>query len=71
MILMGTSCHSHSVDPAQWAACEITGPCKVRDTVGAVDAQTDLPEVRRAAPGFGERVPEHLKRNLEKTRNGQ
>ncbi|WP_114812376.1 fumarylacetoacetate hydrolase family protein [Paraburkholderia kururiensis] len=75
VILMGTPCHSRSIDPGQVVECEITGLGKVRGTVVAIDAPrasalgvghapTDSPEVRRVALGFDERVPEHLKRNL-------
>ena len=76
VILMGTPCHSRSVDPGQVVECEITGIGRVAGTVVAVDAPraaalgvghapTDSPEVRRVALGFDERVPEYLKQNLK------
>ena len=79
VILMGTPCHSRSVDPGQVVECEITGIGRVRGTVVTIDAPraaalgvghapTDTPEVRRVALGFDERVPEHLKDNLRRTR---
>lgn len=79
VILMGTPCHSRSVDPGQVVECEITGIGRIRGTVVAVDAPraaalgvghapTDSPEVRRVAFGFDERVPDHLKRNLRLSR---
>ncbi|MBV6306550.1 fumarylacetoacetate hydrolase family protein [Candidimonas humi] len=75
VILMGTPCHSRSVDPGQIVECEITGIGRVRGTVTAVDAPragalgvghqpTDSPEVRRVALGFDERVPDRFKENL-------
>jgi 5-oxopent-3-ene-1,2,5-tricarboxylate decarboxylase / 2-hydroxyhepta-2,4-diene-1,7-dioate isomerase len=75
VILMGTPCHSRSVDAGQVVACEITGLGRVAGTVVAVPAPraaalgvghapTDSPEVRRVALGFDERVPQHLKDNL-------
>ena len=79
VILMGTPCHSRSVDPGQVVECEITGIGRIRGTVVAVDAPsaaalgvghapTDSPEVRRVALGFDERVPDHLKQNLRLSR---
>jgi 5-oxopent-3-ene-1,2,5-tricarboxylate decarboxylase/2-hydroxyhepta-2,4-diene-1,7-dioate isomerase len=76
VILMGTPCHSRSVDPGQVVECEITGIGRVAGTVVSVDAPraaalgvghapTDSPEVRRVALGFDERVPEYLKQNLK------
>ncbi|BFG79788.1 fumarylacetoacetate hydrolase family protein [Paraburkholderia terrae] len=76
VILMGTPCHSRSVDPGQIVECEITGIGKVSGTVVHIDAPraaalgvghapTDSPEVRRVALGFDERVPEYLKQNLK------
>lgn len=81
VILMGTPCHSRSVDPGQEVACEITGIGRVSGTVVAIDAPrasalgvghqpTDSPEVRRVALGFDERVPEQFKENLRRSRNG-
>ena len=74
VILMGTPCHSRSVDAGQVVECEVTGLGRVAGTVVAVPAPraaalgvghapTDSPEVRRVACGFDERVPEHLKAN--------
>jgi 5-oxopent-3-ene-1,2,5-tricarboxylate decarboxylase / 2-hydroxyhepta-2,4-diene-1,7-dioate isomerase len=79
VILMGTPCHSRSVDPGQFVECEITGIGRVGGTVVAIDAPraaalgvghapTDTPEVRRVALGFDERVPDRLKENLLRTR---
>ncbi|MEZ5651052.1 MAG: fumarylacetoacetate hydrolase family protein [Burkholderiaceae bacterium] len=79
VILMGTPCHSRSVDPGQRVACEITNIGRVEGTVVAVDAPraaalgvghmpTDTPEVRRVALGFDERVPEQLKENLRRAK---
>ncbi len=75
VILMGTPCHSRSVDPGQLVECEITGLGRLAGTVVAIDAPraaalgvghppTDSPEVRRVALGFDERVPEQFKANL-------
>ena len=75
VILMGTPCHSRSVDAGDVVACEITGLGRVEGTVVAIDAPrasalgvghapTDTPEVRRVALGFDERVPERFKDNL-------
>lgn len=75
VILMGTPCHSRSVDPGQTVECEITGIGRVSGTVVAIDAPrasalgvghapTDSAEVRRVALGFDERVPARLKDNL-------
>lgn len=82
VILMGTPCHSRSVDPGQVVECEITGIGRVRGTVVAIDvpraaalgvghAPTDTPEVRRVALGFDERVPERLKANLRAARDAR
>jgi 5-oxopent-3-ene-1,2,5-tricarboxylate decarboxylase / 2-hydroxyhepta-2,4-diene-1,7-dioate isomerase len=79
VILMGTPCHSRSVDPGQLVECEITGIGRVAGTVVATDAPraaslgvghapTDSPEVRRVALGFDERVPEHFKANLRRAK---
>ena len=76
VILMGTPCHSRSVDPGQKVECEITGIGRVSGDVVAIDAPrasalgvghapTDSDEVRRVALGFDERVPEYLKQNLK------
>jgi 5-oxopent-3-ene-1,2,5-tricarboxylate decarboxylase/2-hydroxyhepta-2,4-diene-1,7-dioate isomerase len=81
VILMGTPCHSRSVDPGQLVECEITNIGRLAGTVVAIaapraaalgvgHAPTDTPEVRRVALGFDERVPEHLKANLAKGRMG-
>lgn len=74
VILMGTPCHSRSVDPGDVVECEITGIGRLAGTVAAVPAPrasalgvgappTDSPEVQRVALGFDERVPDHLKNN--------
>jgi 5-oxopent-3-ene-1,2,5-tricarboxylate decarboxylase / 2-hydroxyhepta-2,4-diene-1,7-dioate isomerase len=79
VILMGTPCHSRSVDAGQVVACEITGIGRVAGTVVAIDAPrasalgvghapTDSAEVRRVAMGFDERVPERFKANLRKAK---
>jgi 5-oxopent-3-ene-1,2,5-tricarboxylate decarboxylase/2-hydroxyhepta-2,4-diene-1,7-dioate isomerase len=79
VILMGTPCHSRSVEPGQTVECEITGIGRVAGTVTQIAAPrasalgvghqpTDSPEVRRVARGFDERVPEHLKVNLLNSR---
>ncbi len=82
VILMGTPCHSRSVDAGQVVECEITGLGRLAGTVVAVPAPraaalgvghapTDSPEVRRVALGFDERVPEHLKDNLRLAKAGR
>ncbi|WP_374563301.1 fumarylacetoacetate hydrolase family protein [Ideonella sp.] len=74
VILMGTPCHSRSVDPGDVVECEITGIGRLAGAVVAAPAPrasalgvgappTDSPEVRRVALGFDERVPDHLKSN--------
>jgi 5-oxopent-3-ene-1,2,5-tricarboxylate decarboxylase/2-hydroxyhepta-2,4-diene-1,7-dioate isomerase len=79
VILMGTPCHSRSVDPGQKVECEITGIGRVAGTVAAIAAPrasalgvghppADTPEVRRVALGFDERVPEAFKDNLKKAK---
>jgi 5-oxopent-3-ene-1,2,5-tricarboxylate decarboxylase/2-hydroxyhepta-2,4-diene-1,7-dioate isomerase len=79
VILMGTPCHSRSVDPGQLVECEITGIGRISGTVTAIDAPraaalgvghqpTDSPEVRRVALGFDERVPEQFKHNLRQSK---
>jgi len=79
VILMGTPCHSRSIDPGQTVECEITNIGRVRGTVVGVDAPrasalgvghlpTDTPEVRRVALGFDERVPEQFRANLRKAK---
>ncbi|MFZ4759561.1 MAG: fumarylacetoacetate hydrolase family protein [Burkholderiaceae bacterium] len=79
VILMGTPCHSRSVDPGHLVECEITGIGRIAGTVVAIDAPraselgvghapADTPEVRRVALGFDERVPARLKDNLARTR---
>lgn len=81
VILMGTPCHSRSVDAGQRVECEITGIGRIAGTVVAVDAPrasalgvghppADTPEVRRVAMGFDERVPDRLKENLRRARGG-
>jgi 5-oxopent-3-ene-1,2,5-tricarboxylate decarboxylase/2-hydroxyhepta-2,4-diene-1,7-dioate isomerase len=80
VILMGTPCHSRSVDPGQKVECEITGIGRVAGTVVQIEAPrasvlgvghqpTDTPEVRRVALGFDERVPERFKENLRRARS--
>ena len=80
VILMGTPCHSRSVDPGHVVECEITGIGRIGGTVTAIDAPrasalavghapTDSPEVRRVALGFDERVPDRFKENLKRTRH--
>jgi 5-oxopent-3-ene-1,2,5-tricarboxylate decarboxylase / 2-hydroxyhepta-2,4-diene-1,7-dioate isomerase len=75
VILMGTPCHSRSVDPGDLVECEITGLGRVAGRVttiaapraaalGVGHAPTDSPEVRRVALGFDERVPDRFKDNL-------
>jgi 5-oxopent-3-ene-1,2,5-tricarboxylate decarboxylase / 2-hydroxyhepta-2,4-diene-1,7-dioate isomerase len=79
VILMGTPCHSRSIDPGHLVECEITGLGRVGGTVVAIDAPRagvlgvghppgDTPEVRRVALGFDERVPEYLKANLARAK---
>lgn len=81
VILMGTPCHSRSVDPGDVVECEITGLGRVAGTVTRIDpprasllgvghTPTDSDEVRRVALGFDERVPDHLKENLRQARPG-
>jgi 5-oxopent-3-ene-1,2,5-tricarboxylate decarboxylase/2-hydroxyhepta-2,4-diene-1,7-dioate isomerase len=81
VILMGTPCHSRSVDAGQVVECEITGIGRVSGTVVGVDAPraaalgvghapTDSPEVRRVALGFDERVDERFKDNLRAAKEG-
>ena len=79
VILMGTPCHSRSVDLGHYVECEITQIGRVGGTVVAIEAPraaalgvghapTDSPEVRRVALGFDERVPERFKDNLRAVR---
>ena len=79
VILMGTPCHSRSVDAGDVVECEITGLGRLAGTVTTIEAPrasalgvghapTDSPEVRRVALGFDERVPEVLKANLREAR---
>ena len=79
VILMGTPCHSRSVDPGDLVECEITGLGRVAGTVVQIDAPRasavnvghrprDSAEVRRVALGFDERVPERFKNNLRKAK---
>lgn len=80
VILMGTPCHSRSIDAGDVIECEITGLGRLRATVRAIDAPraaalgvghapADTPEVRRVALGFDDRVPQHLKDNLAQSRH--
>ena len=79
VILMGTPCHSRSVDPGDFVECEITGIGRVGGSVVAIEPPrasalgvghppTDSAEVRRVALGFDERVPERFKENLARSR---
>jgi 5-oxopent-3-ene-1,2,5-tricarboxylate decarboxylase/2-hydroxyhepta-2,4-diene-1,7-dioate isomerase len=79
VILMGTPCHSRSIDPGDVVECEITGIGRLTGTVTAIDAPraaalgvghppTDSAEVRRVALGFDERVPDRFKHNLQSAR---
>ncbi len=79
VILMGTPCHSRNIDAGHTVECEITGIGRLSGSVVAIDpprasalgvghAPTDSAEVRRVACGFDERVPEHLKKNLQAAR---
>jgi 5-oxopent-3-ene-1,2,5-tricarboxylate decarboxylase / 2-hydroxyhepta-2,4-diene-1,7-dioate isomerase len=82
VILMGTPCHSRSVDAGDRVACDITGLGRISGTVAPIDAPraaalkvghpaTDSAEVRRVALGFDERVPQHLKANLSRARQNR
>lgn len=82
VILMGTPCHSRSVDPGHKVECEVTGIGRIAGTVVRIDAPraaalgvghapTDSDEVKRVALGFDERVPEVFKTNLRKARGQQ
>lgn len=82
VILMGTPCHSRSIDAGQTVACEITGLGIITGQVVAVEPPrasalgvghqpTDTPEVRRVALGFDERVPDQFKKNLASAKNRQ
>lgn len=75
VILMGTPCHSRSVDAGDVVACEITGIGRIEGTVAAIPTPhastlgvgappTDSAEVRRVALGFDERVPDRFKEGL-------
>lgn len=79
VILMGTPCHSRSIDPGQEVSCEISGLGTISGTVTAIDAPrasalgvghapTDTPEVQRVALGFDERVPPQFIENLKNSR---
>ena len=81
VILMGTPCHSRSIDAGQVVECEVTGIGRVAGTVTAIaapraaalgvgHAPTDSLEVRRVALGFDERVPERLLANLRRAQGG-
>lgn len=82
VILMGTPCHSRSVDPGDVVECEITGLGRVAGTVVEIAAPrasalgvghqpTDTAEVRRVALGFDERVPDRFKQNLSDARKSK
>jgi 5-oxopent-3-ene-1,2,5-tricarboxylate decarboxylase / 2-hydroxyhepta-2,4-diene-1,7-dioate isomerase len=75
VILMGTPCHSRSVNPGDVVECEVTGLGRLTATVasapepraaalGVGHPPTDSNEVRRVTCGFDERVPDYLKDNL-------
>jgi 5-oxopent-3-ene-1,2,5-tricarboxylate decarboxylase / 2-hydroxyhepta-2,4-diene-1,7-dioate isomerase len=75
VILMGTPCHSRSVDAGDYVECEVTGIGRVAGIVTAIDVPrasalgvghqpTDSVEVQRVALGFDERVPTRFKENL-------
>jgi 2-keto-4-pentenoate hydratase/2-oxohepta-3-ene-1,7-dioic acid hydratase in catechol pathway len=79
VILMGTPCHSRSVDAGDVVACEITSIGRIEGTVTAIPAPrasalgvgappTDSAEVRRVALGFDERVPDRFKDGLRKAK---
>ena len=72
VILTGTPCHSRSLGVGDYVEVEITGlgrlgsrvvagPIPRASTLGVGHAPTDSAEVRRAALGFDERVPERFK----------
>jgi 5-oxopent-3-ene-1,2,5-tricarboxylate decarboxylase / 2-hydroxyhepta-2,4-diene-1,7-dioate isomerase len=74
VILMGTPCHSRSVNAGDLIECEITGlgrlagnvvaiPAPRASALGVGFAPNDSDEVKRVAFGFDERVPEYLKSN--------
>ena len=76
VILMGTPCHSRSVDAGDLVECEITNIGRLAGRVTAIDAPraaalgvghapTDTAEVRRVALGFDERVPDRFKTNYQ------
>jgi 5-oxopent-3-ene-1,2,5-tricarboxylate decarboxylase/2-hydroxyhepta-2,4-diene-1,7-dioate isomerase len=80
VILMGTPCHSRSVDAGDVVECEISGLGCVSGTVVAIEAPrasalgvghapTDSTEVRRVALGFDERVPQWLQDNLRRAKS--
>lgn len=82
VILMGTPCHSRSVEAGDAVECEITGVGRLSGTVTAIAAPraaalgvghmpTDSAEVRRVAFGFDERVPAYLKDNYRAAANGK
>ena len=82
VILMGTPCHSRSVDAGQVVECEITGLGRLAGTVRAIaaprasalgvgHAPTDSAEVRRVALGVDERVPERFRDNLRRAREAR
>jgi 5-oxopent-3-ene-1,2,5-tricarboxylate decarboxylase/2-hydroxyhepta-2,4-diene-1,7-dioate isomerase len=79
VILMGTPCHSRSVDAGDLVACEITGIGRIEGTVAAIPSPrasalgigappTDSAEVRRVALGFDERVPDRFKDGFRKAK---
>lgn len=80
VILMGTPCHSRSIEPGDVVECEVTALGRVTGTVHQMDVPrasalnvghmpTDSPEVRRVALGFDGRVPQRFKDNLQAARN--
>lgn len=74
LLLMGTPCHSRSIDPGDRIECEITGLGRLSNEVVAIAAPraaalgvghqpNDSDEVRRVAFGFDGRVPARFKDN--------
>jgi len=75
VILMGTPCHSRSVDPGDVVECEITNLGRITGTVRSIDAPrasaldrghqpTDSDDVRKVAFGFDARNSEELKAGM-------
>ncbi len=77
VILMGTPCHSRSIDPGDIIECEITGLGRLSNEVVEIAAPraaalgvghqpNDSAEVRRISFGVDERVPERFKENYRR-----